>query len=76
MLFVIAVNIGQTAFDALAQIVKRVHELFIKQHENFQDEHNRNNLLTSYVTYVFSAPYSPSPTSTPIFPGKLFIRVQ
>ncbi|XP_015776632.1 PREDICTED: dedicator of cytokinesis protein 7-like [Acropora digitifera] len=55
------VNIGQAAFESLTQIVDRLHQLL----ENSQDEHGRNQLLSSYITYVFSAPYSHSPTSSP-----------
>lgn len=58
---VFAVNIGQAAFESLTQIVDRLHQLL----ENSQDEHGRNQLLSSYITYVFSAPYSHSPTSSP-----------
>ena len=58
---VFAVNIGQAAFESLTQIVDRLHQLL----ENSQDEHGRNQLLSSYITYVFSAPYSYSPTSSP-----------
>ncbi|XP_067028614.1 dedicator of cytokinesis protein 7-like isoform X1 [Acropora muricata] len=55
------VNIGQAAFESLTQIVDRLHQLL----ENSQDEHGRNQLLSSYITYVFSAPYSHSPISSP-----------
>ncbi|XP_027052730.1 dedicator of cytokinesis protein 7-like, partial [Pocillopora damicornis] len=55
------VNIGQSAFESLTQIVHRLHVLL----ENSQDEHGRNQLLASYITYVFSAPYNHSPPSSP-----------
>jgi hypothetical protein len=61
-----SVNIGQAAFESLAQIVYQLHKLL----EYSQDEHNRNFLLASYVTYVFSAPYTLSPPSTPFYTGK------
>ncbi|KAJ7372909.1 Dedicator of cytokinesis protein 6 [Desmophyllum pertusum] len=51
------VNIGQAAFESLTLIVHRLHQLL----ENSKDEHGRNQLLASYVTYVFSAPYNHSP---------------
>ncbi|XP_048582972.1 dedicator of cytokinesis protein 7-like [Nematostella vectensis] len=66
------VNIGQAAFESLAQIVNRLHLLL----ENNQDDHNRNDLLASYVTFVFSAPYTLSPTATPeLYPGDGFSRI-
>lgn len=55
------VNIGQAAFESLTRIVHRLHQLL----ENSQDEHGRNQLLASYITYVFSAPYNHSPAGSP-----------
>ncbi|XP_068675223.1 dedicator of cytokinesis protein 7-like [Montipora foliosa] len=55
------VNIGQAAFESLTQIVDRLHQLL----ENNRDEHGRNQLLSSYITYVFSAPFNHSPTGSP-----------
>ena len=61
IIFFPLVNIGQSAFESLTQIVHRLHVLL----ENSQDEHGRNQLLASYITYVFSAPYNHSPPSSP-----------
>uniref|UniRef100_A0A670JKM3 Dedicator of cytokinesis 7 n=1 Tax=Podarcis muralis TaxID=64176 RepID=A0A670JKM3_PODMU len=43
------VNLGQASFEAMASIVNRLH----KNLEGNQDQHGRNNLLTSYIYYVF-----------------------
>ncbi|XP_030062500.1 dedicator of cytokinesis protein 7 isoform X5 [Microcaecilia unicolor] len=55
------VNLGQASFEAMASIVNRLH----KNLEGSQDQHGRNNLLASYIYYVFrlpnSDPNSPSP---------------
>lgn len=60
-LFYILVNLGQASFEAMASIVNRLH----KNLEGNQDQHGRNNLLTSYIYYVFrlpnTSPNSPSP---------------
>uniref|UniRef100_A0A670JG84 Dedicator of cytokinesis 7 n=1 Tax=Podarcis muralis TaxID=64176 RepID=A0A670JG84_PODMU len=45
------VNLGQASFEAMASIVNRLH----KNLEGNQDQHGRNNLLTSYIYYVFPA---------------------
>ena len=43
--------------------------------ENSQDEHGRNHLLASYITYVFSAPFSHSPSASPdYYPGKVTLK--
>ena len=60
-MFLTTVNIGQAAFESLTRIVHRLHQLL----ENSQDEHGRNQLLASYITYVFSAPYNHSPAASP-----------
>ena len=60
-MLVLTVNIGQAAFESLTQIVHRLHQML----ENSQDEHGRNQLLASYITYVFAAPYNHSPTASP-----------
>ncbi|XP_073227641.1 dedicator of cytokinesis protein 7-like isoform X3 [Porites lutea] len=61
------VNIGQAAFKSLTQIVHRLYQM----PENSQDEHGRNHLLASYITYVFSAPFSHSPSASPdYYPGE------
>ncbi|XP_028405418.1 dedicator of cytokinesis protein 7-like [Dendronephthya gigantea] len=54
------VNIGQSAFQSLAKIVERVHELL----KDNVDNHGRSNLLLSFVTYVFNAPFSVSPANS------------
>jgi len=61
VLLLLTVNIGQAAFESLIQMVYRLHQLL----ENNQDEHGRNQLLASYITYVFSAPFNHSPTASP-----------
>uniref|UniRef100_A0A8C3T787 Dedicator of cytokinesis 7 n=1 Tax=Chelydra serpentina TaxID=8475 RepID=A0A8C3T787_CHESE len=43
------VNLGQASFEAMASIINRLH----KNLEGNQDQHGRNNLLTSYIYYVF-----------------------
>ncbi|KAM4022253.1 dedicator of cytokinesis protein 7 isoform 14-T14 [Anomaloglossus baeobatrachus] len=55
------VNLGQASFEAIASITNRLH----KNLEGNQDQHGRNNLLASYIHYVFrlpnADPNSPSP---------------
>ncbi|KAM4721925.1 dedicator of cytokinesis protein 7 isoform 4-T4 [Rhinophrynus dorsalis] len=55
------VNLGQASFEAMASITNRLH----KNLEGNQDQHGRNNLLASYIHYVFrlpnTDPNSPSP---------------
>ncbi|XP_069594278.1 dedicator of cytokinesis protein 7 isoform X3 [Ranitomeya imitator] len=55
------VNLGQASFEAMASITNRLH----KNLEGNQDQHGRNNLLASYIHYVFrlpnADPNSPSP---------------
>ncbi|XP_063795280.1 dedicator of cytokinesis protein 7 isoform X8 [Pseudophryne corroboree] len=55
------VNLGQASFEAMASITNRLH----KNLEGNQDLHGRNNLLASYIYYVFrlpnTDPSSPSP---------------
>ncbi|XP_069837463.1 dedicator of cytokinesis protein 7 isoform X8 [Dendropsophus ebraccatus] len=55
------VNLGQASFEAMASITNRLH----KNLEGSQDQHGRNNLLASYIHYVFrlpnTDPNSPSP---------------
>ncbi|KAG8132489.1 putative Dedicator of cytokinesis protein, partial [Naja naja] len=59
------VNLGQASFEAMASIVNRLH----KNLEGNQDQHGRNNLLTSYIYYVFrlpnTSPNSPCPAVRP-----------
>ena len=43
------------------QLVQRVQAL----PENNQDKHGRSNLLSSYVSYVFTAPGSGTPIASP-----------
>ncbi|XP_035698985.1 dedicator of cytokinesis protein 7-like isoform X3 [Branchiostoma floridae] len=57
------VNVGQSSFEAMAQIVARLHTML-----DSQDAHGRNSLLASYISYVFSTPQvdqSISPGSSP-----------
>ncbi|XP_053549636.1 dedicator of cytokinesis protein 7 isoform X9 [Bombina bombina] len=55
------VNLGQAAFEAMASITNRLHKNLEANH----DQHGRNNLLASYIHYVFrlpnTDPNSPSP---------------
>ncbi|KAM8931057.1 dedicator of cytokinesis protein 7 isoform 1-T1 [Pelodytes ibericus] len=55
------VNLGQASFEAMASITNRLH----KNLEGNHDLHGRNNLLASYIHYVFRLPItdpnSPSP---------------
>ncbi|XP_053325502.1 dedicator of cytokinesis protein 7 isoform X3 [Spea bombifrons] len=55
------VNLGQASFEAMASITNRLH----KNLEGSHDQHGRNNLLGSYIHYVFrlpnTDPNSPSP---------------
>ncbi len=49
----VAVNIGQTTFEAVAQIVRRVSGLV----EEDNDAHARNALLTAYIQYQGTLPH-------------------
>ncbi|KAM6456335.1 dedicator of cytokinesis protein 7 isoform 6-T6 [Liasis olivaceus] len=60
------VNLGQASFEAMASIINRLH----KNLEGNQDQHGRNNLLTSYIYYVFRLPNT-SPNSPSPAPGGL-----
>ncbi|XP_044286438.1 dedicator of cytokinesis protein 7 isoform X1 [Varanus komodoensis] len=60
------VNLGQASFEAMASIVNRLH----KNLEGNQDQHGRNNLLASYIYYVFRLPNT-SPNSPLPGPGGL-----
>lgn len=46
------VNLGRTAFEAMALLVNQIH----KNLEGNQDQHGRNNLLSSYIQYCFRLP--------------------
>ena len=48
-----SVNIGQSSFEAIAQIVRKVQG--IETHKN--DRHGRNSLLTTYIQYTCTLPY-------------------
>lgn len=54
-------NVSQFAFDTLAVIIHRVHELPSAE----QDKHGHNNLLASYVSYIFNTPGSGTPLASP-----------
>lgn len=54
------VNLGRAAFEAMALLVNQIH----KNLEGNQDQHGRNNLLASYVHYVFRLP-----TAEPALPS-------
>ncbi|XP_076463063.1 dedicator of cytokinesis protein 7-like isoform X1 [Babylonia areolata] len=47
------VNVGQATFEALAQIVRRVHELL----EEKNDHNGRNSVLASYIHYCCTLPH-------------------
>ena len=67
----ISVNIGQCAFEALAQIVHKIHSLGDMNH----DKHGRSSLLSSYVSYAFNTPGSGTPVPSPNdSPSKYLIR--
>ena len=51
--FSFTVNIGQTTFEAIAQIVRRVSSLVDEQN----DQHGRNELLTTYIEYLVTLPH-------------------
>uniref|UniRef100_A0A8C9WMB1 Dedicator of cytokinesis 6 n=1 Tax=Scleropages formosus TaxID=113540 RepID=A0A8C9WMB1_SCLFO len=52
------VNLGRAAFEAMALLVNQIH----KNLEGNQDQHGRNNLLSSYIHYCFHLPTSePAP---------------
>ena len=51
-----SVNIGQSSFEAIAQIVRKVQG--IVTHKN--DRHGRNSLLTTYIQYTCTLPYMDS----------------
>lgn len=55
-----AVNLGRAAFEAMALLVNQIH----KNLEGNQDQHGRNNLLTSYIHYCFRLPTA-EPTLPP-----------
>nr|XP_015204455.1 PREDICTED: dedicator of cytokinesis protein 6 [Lepisosteus oculatus] len=46
------VNLGRAAFEAMALLVNQIH----KNLEGNQDQHGRNNLLSSYIHYCFHLP--------------------
>ncbi|XP_056388862.1 dedicator of cytokinesis protein 7 isoform X16 [Hyla sarda] len=60
------VNLGQASFEAMASITNRLH----KNLEGNQDQHGRNNLLASYIHYVFRLPNT-DPNSPSQGPGGL-----
>ncbi|XP_059178065.1 dedicator of cytokinesis protein 7-like isoform X2 [Physella acuta] len=46
------VNVGQATFEAISQLVLRVHEILEEQN----DQNGRNMLLSAYIQYSFSIP--------------------
>ncbi|XP_052102074.1 dedicator of cytokinesis protein 7-like [Mytilus californianus] len=48
-----SVNIGQPAFESMANVVKKVHEIL----EDKNDHNGRNALLASYIHYTCSLPH-------------------
>ncbi|XP_072561324.1 dedicator of cytokinesis protein 7 isoform X2 [Paramormyrops kingsleyae] len=60
------VNLGRAAFEAMGLLVNQIH----KNLEGNQDQHGRNNLLTSYIYYCFHLPTSdpaPPPNGGPTY---------
>ncbi|XP_068095455.1 dedicator of cytokinesis protein 7 isoform X16 [Hyperolius riggenbachi] len=55
------VNLGQASFESMASITNRLH----KNLEGNQDQHGRNNLLASYIHYVFRLPNTDPNSSSP-----------
>ena len=47
------VNFGQPSFEAMANVVKKVHEIL----EERNDHNGRNLLLASYIHYTCSLPH-------------------
>ncbi|XP_019631396.1 PREDICTED: dedicator of cytokinesis protein 7-like [Branchiostoma belcheri] len=60
------VNVGQSSFEAMAQIVARLHTML-----DSQDAHGRNSLLASYISYVFSTPHVDQTVSPGSSPGNM-----
>ncbi|XP_063283925.1 dedicator of cytokinesis protein 7 isoform X6 [Pelobates fuscus] len=60
------VNLGQASFEAMASITNRLY----KNLEGNHDQHGRNNLLASFIHYVFRLP-NPDPNSPSPGPGGL-----
>ncbi|XP_078656495.1 dedicator of cytokinesis protein 7-like isoform X6 [Branchiostoma floridae x Branchiostoma belcheri] len=60
------VNVGQSSFEAMAQIVARLHTML-----DSQDAHGRNSLLASYISYVFSTPHVDQTISPGSSPGNM-----
>ena len=48
----VSVNIGSSAFEALAQVVRRITHTV----ESKNDQHGRNSLLTAYIHYCCTLP--------------------
>ena len=51
--FLFSVNIGQTSFEAMAQIVRMI----TSELEERNDQHGRNSLLTAYIQYQCTLPH-------------------
>ena len=47
------VNTGQPAFDAMAQIVQKVHDML----EDKNDSNGRNSILAAYIQYCCTLPH-------------------
>ncbi|XP_032821878.1 dedicator of cytokinesis protein 7-like isoform X7 [Petromyzon marinus] len=58
------VNLGQAGFEAMANIVNRLHRSLEFNH----DQHGRNSLLASYILYVFQLPSTETCSSGPSSP--------
>lgn len=53
MHFIVSVNVGQTCFESISVIVKRLHGLL----EDRNDQHGRNMVLASYIHYNCTLPH-------------------
>ncbi|KAF3846180.1 hypothetical protein F7725_003258 [Dissostichus mawsoni] len=59
------VNLGRASFEAMSLLVNQIH----KNLEGNQDQHGRNNLLSSYIHYCFRLPTAEPPVP-PTVAGK------
>ncbi|KAJ4920211.1 hypothetical protein JOQ06_014285 [Pogonophryne albipinna] len=51
------VNLGRASFEAMSLLINQIH----KNLEGNQDQHGRNNLLSSYIHYCFRLPTAEPP---------------
>lgn len=48
--YLLPVNVGQATFEAISEVVGRVHELLVEKN----DHNGRNSVLSAYIQYSFS----------------------